>query len=62
MFLEVRKAYDSLDRVQCMEILRGYGVGQNMARLISHHWYNQQFVLKTRSFLGNPFEIGRGVM
>ena len=37
VFLDVRKAYDSLDRGWCMEILRGCGMGQNTAHLISHH-------------------------
>ena len=36
-FLDARKVYNSLDKGWCMEILRGYGMGQNMARLISHH-------------------------
>ena len=38
MFLDVQKAYDYLDRGWCMEILRGYGLNQNTARLISHQW------------------------
>ena len=38
VFLGVQKAYNSLDRGRCMEILRGYRILQNMVRLISHHW------------------------
>ena len=37
VFLDLRKAYDSLDRGWCMEILREYRMGQNTARLIAHH-------------------------
>ena len=37
VFLDVRKVYDSLDRGQCMEIMRGYGTGKRMARIIAHH-------------------------
>ena len=36
-FLDVRKAYESVDRGRCMEILWGYRMGQRMARLIVHH-------------------------
>ena len=43
-----------------MEILRWYRMGQNMARLIDHHWYNQHFVSKASRFLGMDFGTGRG--
>ena len=62
VFLDVRKAYDSLERVRCMEILRGCGMGQNMDLLISEHWYNPKFVPKARRFLGKDSGTGRGIM
>ena len=31
-----------------------------MARLIDHHWYNQQFVAKANRFLGTSFGTVRG--
>ena len=40
VFLDVQKAYDSLNRGRCMYILRGYEMGQKKARLIAHHWDN----------------------
>ena len=51
VLLDVRKAYDSLDRGRCMDILKGYGMGQIMARLIAHHWDNLMFVPKANRFL-----------
>jgi hypothetical protein len=33
IYLDFRKAYDALDRGQCLEILAGYGVGPNLLRL-----------------------------
>ena len=30
VFLDIRKSYDSLDRVRCLEVLIGYGVGPNL--------------------------------
>ena len=62
VFLDMRKAYDSLDRSWCMEILRGYGMGQRIARLIAHHWDNLMFVLKGKRFLGKPFGTVKGLM
>ena len=31
VFLYILKVYDSLDRGRCLEVLRGYGMGQNLA-------------------------------
>ena len=58
VFLDVQKVYNSLDRGWCMEILRGYGIVQNTALLIAHHWENLIFVPKTSSFLGVTFVTG----
>ena len=33
-FIDLRKAYDAMDRGRCLEILEEYGVGSNMLRLI----------------------------
>ena len=57
----VWKAYDSLDRGWCMDILWGYGMVQNTARLIAHYWYNLIFVPKAKRLIGTPFGTGRGV-
>ena len=62
VFLDVRKVYDSLDRVWHMEILSGYGMGKNTARLIEHNWDNIIFIPKAKRFIGTPFGTGRGVM
>ena len=61
VFLDVLKAYDSLDRGRCMEVLRGYKMGQKMARLIVHHWDKLMFIPKVKRLLGTPFVMGRGV-
>ena len=44
VFLVVRKAYDSLDIGRSIEILRGYGMGQETVRLIDNHWYSLLFL------------------
>ncbi len=34
IFLDLKKAFDSMDRKRCLLILGGYGVGPKMIRLI----------------------------
>ena len=54
VFLDVRKAYDSLDRGSCMEILRGYGLGYNLQRLLHRFGDDQAVVPKSGRFYGRP--------
>ena len=48
VFVDVRKAYDSLDMDLCMENLRGYGMDKRSACLIAHHWDNLMFFPKVK--------------
>ena len=34
-FIDLRKAYDAMDRDRVLQILRGYGVGPNLLQLIA---------------------------
>ena len=62
VLLDVPKSYDSLHRVWCMEIMRGYGMGQNTARLIYHYWDRLLCVLKVSRLLGMTYSTSIGVM
>ena len=62
VFLDIRKAYDSLDRVKCLEVLRGYGMGPNMDRLLKSYLDLQRIVPNTGKFLGKQFWMGRVVI
>ena len=61
VFMDVRKAYDSLERGRCMEILKGYGLRTNLQRLLHRFWDDQAVVLKTGRYYGRPFRTERGV-
>ena len=37
IFLELTKAYDALDRSRSLEILKGYGVGERVRRLLREY-------------------------
>jgi hypothetical protein len=38
VFLDLKKAFDAMDRERCNMILEGYGVGLRMVRLIQNYW------------------------
>ena len=38
IFLDLRKAYDSLDKDQCLDILYGYGVGPRTLCILRTYW------------------------
>ena len=61
VFIEVQKAYDSLDRGEYLGVLRKYGMAQNLDRLLNSYWYHQRIVPKTSKFLGKYFRMVRGV-
>ena len=45
-----------------MELLWGYGLGPNLARLLAPHWGRQHMVPKAGQFLGKAFITGSGVI
>jgi hypothetical protein len=61
IFLDLKKAYDTLDRSRTMKILEGYGVGENVQRIIGKIWNGDTMVTKQAGFFGKPFRASRGV-
>ena len=61
VFLDLRKAFDAMDRGRCLKILEGYGVGPNMLRLIKLFWDRAVLVCRASGVYGEPFLAGRGV-
>ena len=54
LFIDTRKAYNSLCRGICIEIIRGYGLGPKIQRLLHRYWDGQKVVLKAGNCLGIP--------
>ena len=44
-----------------MAILRGYGLGPKIERLLQRYWHGQKVVLKAGNFSRRPFNTERGV-
>ena len=61
IFIDLRKAYDAMDRDRCVEILKGYGVGPNILRLIVNFWDSAELVCRASGRYGAPFKAKRGV-
>jgi exonuclease III len=61
IFLDLRKAYDSVDRERTLELLDGYGVGPNMIRLLRAYWEQQLLAARQADYYGEPFKATRGL-
>ncbi len=61
IFLDLKKVFNSMDRERCLLILRGYGVGPKMIRLIQNFWENAKMVCRASVNYGMPYQAGRGV-
>ena len=55
IFLDLRKAYDTVDRKRLLEILEGYGVGPNALDLLKFYWDHQRCVAKCGKYHGETF-------
>ena len=61
IFIDLKKAYDAMDRERCLEIMVAYGVGPNLIRLLRFFWDNAELVCRAGGCFGTPFKSYRGV-
>ncbi len=43
VFIDLRKALDSMDQGPCLEVLEGYGAGPRKLLFIRHFWDEAEF-------------------
>ena len=60
IFLDLRKAYNSIDRGRVLKILEKYKVGPKIRRYISSVWENQRFLLRQQGVYSVPLDVERG--
>jgi hypothetical protein len=60
-FLDLRKAYDALDRERALEIFEGYGMGPALCLILRNFWDQQMVVARQSGYLGDPFAADRGL-
>ena len=61
IFLDLTKAYDTLDRSRSLNILKGYRVGQQVRRLLREYWNKSTTVARAGVYYGTGFKEERGV-
>ena len=61
ILLDLRKAYDALDRYLCLYILVGYDVGPRKIRILQAYWARLQMAAKAGGHYGPAFHSHRGV-
>ena len=61
IFIDLRKAYDAMDRERVFEILVAYGVGPKTIRLLKNFWDNAELVCRASGVFGKPFKAYRGM-
>jgi hypothetical protein len=55
IFLDIKKAYDLVDRERVLQLLQQYGVGPNICSIIEKIWKNDKLIPKQNKFLENPY-------
>ena len=60
-FINLKKAFDVIDRERCLLLLEGHGAGTNMRWLIHHFWDKAMNVCRASGNYGAPFKADRGV-
>ena len=61
VFLNLSKAYGTLDRERCLVILVAYGVGPRTNRLLQMYWERITVVYREGRYYVNPFTSTSGV-
>jgi hypothetical protein len=54
VFIDLRKAYDTLDRPRALETLSQYGMGPRLLAVLREFWISQKIVAQQNGFHGTP--------
>jgi hypothetical protein len=60
IFLDLSKAYDTMDRDCTIRILRAYGVGDRVLQILTNFWDSLTVVARQQGYYGQPFKAERG--
>jgi hypothetical protein len=60
IFLDLSKAYNTMDRGRTLQILREYGVGERILLLLTNFWESLLVVARQQGYYSQPFRSERG--
>mmetsp|Transcript_5724 Transcript_5724/g.8521 ORF Transcript_5724/g.8521 Transcript_5724/m.8521 type:complete len:1130 (+) Transcript_5724:164-3553(+) len=61
VFIDLKKAYYSLDRGRALQIFQKYGMGPNLCRIVETIWAEDSLAPRRGGYYGRKFRCGRGV-
>jgi hypothetical protein len=61
IYLDLKKAYDAINRGCMIKILEAYGVGLNLLRLQNSFWQNARLVCRAGGSYGSLFAAFQGI-
>ena len=61
IFLDLHKAYDTMERYKCLDILDGYGVGPRAFRILRTYWGRLKMVARAGGYYRAAFMSSWGV-
>jgi hypothetical protein len=61
IFVDLTKAYDTLDHSHTLSLLEAYGIGPHICSIIQAVWDLEMIVPKSGGYFGIPFPAWRGV-
>lgn len=61
IYIDLKKAYDAVDREQMLDILAAYGVRPKMLALQKHFWDTAKLVCRAGGYYGEAFCAERGI-
>ena len=56
IFIDLKNAYDAMDREQCLDLLEAYGVGPKLLWLLQHFWDEAGIVYRAGGCYDKPFK------
>lgn len=59
--MDLKKVYDTIDRVILLQILEGYGVGPQTLKVLQNYWLGQLTMLNQGGFLSGAIAVERVV-
>ena len=59
VYLDLSKAYDSIDRDRTLEIMKKYKVGPNIRNYVKQVWDKQIFFLRQSGFYSEDINVER---